>query len=99
VPKRSSADPRRRQPRRSGPRRRQPHRRAASVPQPPRAARSRPTRARSATSGTMPCHYLEIEPGNKVGFDTRETADLHYTPRDRRRRKPAHSSSRPRRGL
>jgi hypothetical protein len=31
----------------------------------------------------------EIEPGNTVGFDTRDAADLHYTPRDRRRHKPA----------
>jgi hypothetical protein len=24
------------------------------------------------------------EPGDTVGFDTRDAADLHYTPRDRR---------------
>jgi acetamidase/formamidase len=38
---------------------------------------------------------LEVEPGDTVGFDTRDDADLHYTPRGRRRHKPACSSNCP----
>ena len=38
---------------------------------------------------------LEVEPGDTVGFDTRNDADLHYTLRGRRRHKPASSSNYP----
>ena len=31
---------------------------------------------------------LEVQPGNTVGFDMRDKADLHYTTGDRRRHKP-----------
>ena len=36
--------------------------------------------------------FAGAEPGDTVGFDTRDAADFRYTPRDRRRHKPAGSS-------
>ena len=51
---------------------------------PPKPARRVPHGHQSIFAGA--------EPGDTVGFDTRDAADFHYTPRDRRRHKPAGSS-------